>query len=99
MRIAVFSDVHGNPIALEAVLEDIAAVGGVDAHWFVGDAAMIGIDPVASLSRLVALPGLVAVRGNGDRRVATDAATVRAISEAAIAESEPGEASIWRQVL
>jgi predicted phosphodiesterase len=99
MRVAVFSDTHGNPIALEAVLADIAAAGGVDAHWFVGDAAMIGIDPVATVQRLVALPGLVAVRGNGDRRVATDPDTVRAISEAVIAESVPEEASIWRQVL
>ena len=30
MRLAVFSDVHGNLVALEAVLADIEAQGGVD---------------------------------------------------------------------
>ncbi|MGH2370642.1 MAG: hypothetical protein ACRDI2_20895 [Chloroflexota bacterium] len=30
MRLALFSDVHGNPIALDAVLADIAAADGVD---------------------------------------------------------------------
>ena len=100
MRIAVFSDTHGNPIALDAVLADIADSGGVDAHWFVGDAAMIGLDPVGTVERLVGLPGLVAVRGNGDRRLATDPAVVREITARVIASiDDAGEASIWRQVL
>jgi predicted phosphodiesterase len=37
MRIALFSDVHGNSIALDAVLQDIQAQGGVDAYWVLGD--------------------------------------------------------------
>ena len=32
MRLALLSDLHGNPIALNAVLADIQANGGVDAE-------------------------------------------------------------------
>ncbi len=72
MRVAVFSDVHGNSIALDAVLADIEAAGGVDAHWFVGDAAALGFDPVGSVERIAALPNLTAVRGNTDRLTISD---------------------------
>lgn len=72
MRLAIFSDTHGNAIALDAVLADIERVGGVDAFWFVGDAAALGSDPVGTLERLAALPGLAAVRGNTDRETARD---------------------------
>lgn len=99
MRIAIFSDVHGNTLALDAVLADIASVGGVDAHWFVGDAAMIGFDPVGAVERLQSLPNLVTVRGNGDRRLATDPNTVREVTNRILATAEPAEASIWRSVL
>jgi hypothetical protein len=37
MRIAFISDIHGNSIALDAVLADIEARGGVDAYWLLGD--------------------------------------------------------------
>lgn len=36
MRIALISDIHGNLLALEAVLADIAAWGGVDGYWILG---------------------------------------------------------------
>lgn len=71
-RIALFSDVHGNAIALDAVLADIDAAGGVDAHWFVGDAAALGFDPIGCVRRITALPNLVAVRGNTDRHTIAD---------------------------
>jgi predicted phosphodiesterase len=73
MRVAVFSDIQGNPIAFDAVLGDIDATGGVDAHWFVGDAVAKGYDPVGVMDRLVALPNLVAVRGNTDRNTVSAA--------------------------
>ena len=69
MRVAIFSDVHGNAIALDAVLADIDAAGGVDAHWVIGDVTDMGSDPVRCISRLRALPGLSIVHGNGDRAV------------------------------
>lgn len=72
MRVAIFSDVHGNTTALEAVLADIERVGEVDAHWFVGDAVALGFDPVGTIQRLRDLPNLAAVRGNTDRETARD---------------------------
>src|SRR3712207_7029838 len=71
MRLALFSDIHGNPIALDAVLADVEAQGGVDAYWVLGDLAAVGYGPVAAIERLVALPDARFVRGNGDRYVVT----------------------------
>jgi predicted phosphodiesterase len=72
MRIAIFSDVHGNSLALDAVLHDIDQAGGVDAVWFGGDSAALGFDPAGAIQRLDAIPGLVAVRGNTDRYLVED---------------------------
>lgn len=71
MRLAIFSDIHGNPIALDAVLADIQTQGGVDAYWVLGDLSAIGYDPVTVIERLVALPNVHFVRGNTDRYVVT----------------------------
>jgi predicted phosphodiesterase len=71
MRLAILSDVHGNPIALDAVLRDIKEQGGVDQYWGLGDFAAIGYDPVTPIERLSALPNASFVRGNTDRYVAT----------------------------
>ena len=67
MRLAIFSDVHGNPIALDAVLRDVRERGGADGYWVLGDIVALGYDPVGVLEQLAALSGLVAVRGNTDR--------------------------------
>jgi len=67
MRVAIFSDVHGNSLALDAVLADVERVGGVDAYWFIGDAVALGDDPAGCLEAIEALPGLLRVRGNTDR--------------------------------
>jgi putative phosphoesterase len=69
MKIALLSDIHGNSLALEAVLADIATQGGVDAYWILGDLVALGPDPVGVLRRLVALPHVRFVRGNTDRYV------------------------------
>lgn len=69
MRVAVFSDCHGNAIALEAVLADIARAGGVDAHWVIGDVTDMGSDPAGCIALLRSLENTVVVRGNGDRAV------------------------------
>jgi predicted phosphodiesterase len=71
MRIAILSDIHGNSIALDAVLADIEHRGGADAFWVLGDLVAIGHDPVATLERLTALPNVRFVRGNTDRYVCT----------------------------
>jgi len=41
MRLALLSDVHGNTIALDAVLADIEQNGGVDGYWVLGDLVAI----------------------------------------------------------
>ena len=72
MRIAILSDIHGNPIALDAVLAD-AQLLGVEAYWVLGDLVAIGHSPVEVLERLVRLDNAVLVRGNTDRYVVTGA--------------------------
>ena len=73
MRLALLSDIHGNEIALEAVLADIDACGGVDGYWVLGDVAAIGYAPVAVIERLAKLPGALFARGNTDRYIVTGA--------------------------
>lgn len=70
MRVAVFSDVHGNVAALDAVLAD-AAAAGVDECWVVGDLVAHGPQPAAVVGRLRGLPQARIVRGNTDRYVLT----------------------------
>ena len=67
MKIAILTDIHGNTIALEAVLEHIDAQGGVDGYWLLGDFCAIGYDPVGVLERITSLPNTRFVRGNTDR--------------------------------
>jgi predicted phosphodiesterase len=68
-KIALFSDIHGNSVALDAVLADIAAQGGVDGYWVLGDLVAIGHDPVGTLERLTSLPNARFIRGNTDRYI------------------------------
>jgi predicted phosphodiesterase len=71
IRIALLADIHGNPVALDAVLEDIERRGGVDEIWALGDLVALGPAPVETLERLAAFPNLVCVRGNTERYVCT----------------------------
>src|SRR5260370_12555345 len=71
MRLAILSDIHGNPIALDAVLADIQSQGEVDAYWVLGDFAALGYDPVTPLEKVTALSHASFTRGNTDRYVVT----------------------------
>ena len=71
MRIALFADVHGNSIALDAVLADIREQGGADAYWALGDLVAVGPDPVGVLERIAALPEVRCTRGNQERYLVT----------------------------
>ena len=73
MRVVLFSDVHGNSIALDAVLNDIKKLRNIDAYWILGDLVGIGHDPVGVLDRLYRLPNASFVRGNTDRYVLSGA--------------------------
>ncbi|MGP6192472.1 MAG: metallophosphoesterase family protein [Vulcanimicrobiaceae bacterium] len=68
MRVALFSDVHGNVRALDACLEDLAAQGGADLIVGAGDYCMDGPRPREVLERLTQI-GAVCVRGNTDRSI------------------------------
>ncbi len=71
MRIAFLSDIHGNPLALDAVLGDIETKGGVDAYWLLGDFSSMGYDPIGVLERVTKLPNASYLRGNHDRYTVT----------------------------
>jgi predicted phosphodiesterase len=66
----LISDIHGNLVALDAVLADARCVG-VDAYWVLGDLIAIGPEPVGVLERLASLENATFVRGNTDRYVVT----------------------------
>jgi putative phosphoesterase len=70
MKIAILSDIHGNSLALDAVLTDIQAVG-VDEYWILGDLVALGSDPLGVLQQLSVLPNCKFIRGNIDRYVVT----------------------------
>lgn len=71
MRLALFSDIHGNPLALNAVLADLERQGEIDAYWVLGDFVALGYDPVTPLEMITALPHASCTRGNTDRYVVT----------------------------
>jgi predicted phosphodiesterase len=64
MRVAVFSDVHGNLTSLEAVLDDIARQAP-DVVVFAGDLCVFGARPAECLAR-VKSENIPAVYGNTD---------------------------------
>jgi predicted phosphodiesterase len=66
--LGLISDVHGNRVALEAVVSD-GTENGIDEWWALGDLVAIGPDPVGTLSMLMNLPNVRFVRGNTDRYV------------------------------
>lgn len=64
MRVALISDLHGNLVALEAVLAD-AARAGVDRTVCLGDVATLGPRPREVLARVRAI-GCPCIMGNHD---------------------------------
>jgi predicted phosphodiesterase len=63
-RVALFSDIHGNLMALDAVLADMDACG-VAERYCLGDLVGYGPDPAGAVARVREL-GIPAVRGNYD---------------------------------
>jgi predicted phosphodiesterase len=64
VRVALVSDIHGNDVAFDAVLNDIAR-SEVDTIICLGDVATLGPAPAEVIQRLREL-GCVCVRGNHD---------------------------------
>jgi predicted phosphodiesterase len=71
MRLALISDIHANLPALEAVLDDIRARGGVDAVYHLGDLVGYAPWPDETVARIRA-EGIPGVAGNYDSTVAAD---------------------------
>jgi len=70
VRLGVIADVHGNDVALRAVLDD-AGRHQVDQWWVLGDLVLFGPRPAEVLDLLRGLPGVSMLRGNTDRYVLT----------------------------
>lgn len=68
-RIALFSDVHANLVALEAVLANIDAAGLTEVYCL-GDLVGYGPDPSGVVERIRSL-GIPTIRGNYDEGVGT----------------------------
>lgn len=75
MRIAVVSDIHGNLPALQAVLADIRA-RGCDGLVNLGDLAAGPLWPAETTALLMQTPALT-IRGNHERQMQADPATMR----------------------
>jgi predicted phosphodiesterase len=70
VKLGIVADIHGNEVALRAVLEDAAPLQ-VDRWWALGDLVLFGPRPAEVLELLLALPGISLLRGNTDRYVLT----------------------------
>ena len=64
------ADIHGNSLALEAVLNDASGLA-VEKWWALGDLALFGPRPVEVMEILDGLPGIEYLSGNTDRYVVT----------------------------
>jgi len=67
MRIVIFSDVHGNVAALQAVLAAIRREAAPDALFVAGDLVLLGPRPAEALALLRSLDGARFVKGNTDQ--------------------------------
>jgi predicted phosphodiesterase len=67
VRIVLFSDIHGNLVALEAVLADIRRHAAPDALFVAGDLVLFGPRPAEALALLRSLDGARFVKGNTDQ--------------------------------
>jgi putative phosphoesterase len=66
-KLAVLADIHGNSVALQAVLDDLAAEGGADHLIVLGDLVVFGPDPCGVLTLLKNQEPIYHVCGNTDR--------------------------------
>ena len=72
MRVAILSDIHGNQLALDAVLEDIARQPAIDQIVVAGDICLNGPRPREALEMVQRLQCPV-LQGNVDFEVVTQA--------------------------
>ena len=69
MRYLIFSDIHSNLEAFEALLE-CPPVKGADKHLFLGDLVGYGANPNKTIDRFKELTSIYSIRGNHDKVIA-----------------------------
>ena len=72
MKIAILSDIHGNMIALNAVMDDIAK-NGCEKTFFLGDYALAGPEPSPTVDycmHLTSYENIEMIQGNTDKMIA-----------------------------
>lgn len=65
MRVAILSDIHGNILALEAILADMNGAGPFDQVVVAGDLVWAGPRPREVVDRVIGL-GAIVIQGNTD---------------------------------
>jgi len=98
MKLAAISDIHGNLPALDAVLADIAAQGGVDLVVNLGDILSGPLWAAATADRLMALD-LPTIAGNHERQLLTQARERMSASDAHTADELPPAHRAWLAAL
>lgn len=95
MRVALISDIHGNTVALDAVLNDMSP-DRPDVILCLGDIAAGGPDPGGAVDRIAEL-GCIAVQGNTDAGMVDMPAWWRDPASIGVpAPALPGlEVSVW----
>ena len=71
MKIAILSDIHGNMIALNAVMDDIAK-NGCEKTFFLGDYALAGPEPSPTVDycmHLTSYENIEMIQGNTDKMI------------------------------
>jgi predicted phosphodiesterase len=96
MKIALFSDVHANLPALEAVLEDLARRDGVSATYHLGDLVGYAPWPNETVAR-IRQEGIPGVAGNYDSTTATRAPHCGCRSENPAQEALAHASYAWTQ--
>ena len=69
MKIAVISDIHANPLALDAVIEDINEFNP-DKIFCLGDLILAGFDSNCVCKKILEFDNLEIIQGNTDKMVA-----------------------------
>ncbi len=69
MKIAILTDIHGNALALNAVLHSIDCMGDVQEIWVLGDMIAMGPDTNEVLNTLFSRKDVRMITGNHDEAV------------------------------
>jgi diadenosine tetraphosphatase ApaH/serine/threonine PP2A family protein phosphatase len=103
MRLAVFSDIHGNAEALEACL-DHASEMGVDGYAVIGDLVGYGPDPERVIDTVADLSarGAIVVKGNHDEAIERGTDQMNGVAAEAIrwtrAQLDPSQKAFLAQL-